>query len=62
VKVDANRLQTTYARTIPTKLGEIDIKCAELCGLYHAYMETQGKITTEDDFKNWVLANGGHNA
>jgi cytochrome c oxidase subunit 2 len=61
VKVDANRLQTTYARTIPTKLGEIDIKCAELCGLYHAYMETQGKITTEDDFKNWVLANGGHN-
>lgn len=61
VKVDANRLQTTYARTIPTKLGEIDIKCAELCGLYHAYMETQGKITTEDEFKSWVLANEGHN-
>lgn len=62
VKVDANRLQTTYARTVPTKLGDIDIKCAELCGLYHAYMETQGKIVTNDEFKNWVVSNGGHNA
>ena len=62
VKVDANRLQTTYARTVPTKLGAIDIKCAELCGLYHAYMETSGKVTTEDDFNNWVTANGGHAA
>jgi cytochrome c oxidase subunit 2 len=62
VKVDANRLQTTYARTTPTKLGDIDIKCAELCGLYHAYMETSGKVVTEDDFKNWVTSNGGHNA
>ena len=62
VKVDANRLQTTYARTVPTKLGAIDIKCAELCGLYHAYMETSGKVTTQDDFNNWVTANGGHTA
>jgi len=60
--VDANRLQTTYARTTPTKLGEIDVKCAELCGLYHAYMETSGSVVTEDNFNNWVTANGGHTA
>ena len=61
VKVDANRLQKTYARTVPTKLGNFDVKCAELCGLYHAYMETQGKVISEDDFKNWAVENGGHN-
>ena len=60
VKVDANRLQTTVVHTVPTKLGKIDVKCAELCGLYHAYMETSGEIMTTDDFNNWVTSNGGH--
>ena len=62
VKVDANRLQTTYARTTPTKLGAIDVKCAELCGLYHAYMETSGEVQSQSDFNAWVVAQGGHNA
>ena len=62
VKVDANKLQTTTVHTVPNKLGAIDVKCAELCGLYHAYMETSGEVVTEDNFKNWVTANGGHNA
>jgi len=60
VKVDANRLQTTVIHTVPTKLGNIDVKCAELCGLYHAYMETSGKVMTTDDFNNWITTNGGH--
>ncbi len=62
VKVDANRLETTVVHTTPTKLGNIDIKCAELCGLYHAYMETSGQIMTGSDFNNWVTAQGGHTA
>jgi cytochrome c oxidase subunit 2 len=62
VKVDANRLQTTTADTVPTKLGAIDVKCAELCGLYHAYMETSGEVVTKENFNNWVTANGGTNA
>jgi len=60
VKVDANRLATTVVHTTPTKLGAIDVKCAELCGLYHAYMETTGQIMTATDFNNWVTAQGGH--
>jgi cytochrome c oxidase subunit II len=62
VKVDANRLQTTTAETTPTKLGVFDIKCAELCGLYHAYMESTGNVMTTNDFNNWVTAQGGHSA
>jgi cytochrome c oxidase subunit 2 len=60
VKVDANRLQTTVIHTVPNKLGRIDVKCAELCGLYHAYMETTGEVMTTTDFNNWVTTNGGH--
>ncbi len=62
VKIDANKLAETIADTTPTKLGEFDVKCAELCGLYHAYMETTGEVMTKDDFDNWVIAQGGHTA
>ena len=62
VKVDANDKVTTLARTTPNKLGHIDIKCAELCGLYHAYMETQGEVMAPTDFNQWVTAQGGHAA
>ena len=62
VKTDANRLAVTHLDTTPTKLGKIDVKCAELCGLYHAYMETNGEIMTSADFNNWVTAQGGHSA
>jgi cytochrome c oxidase subunit 2 len=54
VKVDANRLTTTVIHTTPTKVGAIDVKCAELCGLYHAYMETNGAVESTSDFNNWV--------
>jgi len=54
VKVDANRLVTTIAHADPTATGPLDIKCAELCGLYHAYMETSGAVQTPADFNSWV--------
>ncbi len=62
VKIDANKLAETFADTTPTKLGEFDVKCAELCGLYHAYMETTGEVMTKADFDNWILEQGGHTA
>jgi cytochrome c oxidase subunit 2 len=62
VKVDANRLVYTVADTTPNKLGQFDVRCAELCGLYHAYMQTTGEVVTPTDFNNWVTAQGGHNA
>ena len=60
VKVDANRHAVTTARTTPNVLGVIDIKCAELCGLYHAYMESEGEIMTSANFNTWVTSLGGH--
>jgi cytochrome c oxidase subunit II len=60
VKVDANRIAETTAETTPTKLGVFDVKCAELCGIYHAYMETSGKVVTADEFNTWITNNGGH--
>lgn len=62
VKVDANHSAPTHIYTTPNKLGTIDVKCAELCGLHHAYMETDGKVMTVEDFNAWVTANGGHSA
>ena len=62
VKVDANAQVTTVIHTTPTKIGAIDVKCAELCGLYHAYMETNGAVMSKYDFNAWVTAQGGHNA
>ncbi len=62
VKVDANRIVTTTAETRPTTLGPIDIRCAELCGLNHAVMETSGAVVSASDFANWVnsiKASGG---
>jgi cytochrome c oxidase subunit II len=54
VKIDANRLVTTVAHADPTATGPLDIKCAELCGIYHAYMETDGAVQTPADFSSWV--------
>ena len=62
VKVDANRHAVTTVRTTPHSLGPIEIKCAELCGLYHAYMESEGEIMTMANFNTWVTSQGGHTA
>ena len=56
VKIDANHLVTTVAHADPTATGRLDIKCAELCGLYHAYMETDGAVQTPADFSSWVAS------
>ena len=62
VKADANDVVAVELNTTPNKIGHLDVKCAELCGLYHAYMETNGAVMSQSDFDNWVTANGGHTA
>lgn len=58
IKVDANPGMTTTTRTTPDRIGVYDVKCAELCGLLHADMETQAHVVSSDEFAAWV-ANGG---
>jgi cytochrome c oxidase subunit 2 len=59
IKVDANPAVTTTVSTTPTLLGTFNVRCAELCGLNHSYMETTAKVMTQNDFDAWVTAQGG---
>lgn len=46
----------THIRVTPNKIGNYTIRCYELCGLYHTYMEGQVKIVPASDFTTWVNA------
>ena len=54
VKIDANPGETTVATVVPDKLGVFTIRCAELCGLYHSYMQTTVHVVTPDQFTSWL--------
>jgi len=59
IKIDANPGAVTNTGVTPNKLGTFNIRCAELCGLHHAYMETQIQVVTQDQFDSWVREMGG---
>jgi cytochrome c oxidase subunit 2 len=60
IKVDANPGVTTKTSVTPDKLGTFDVRCAELCGLRHADMETSAHVVDSTDFTTWITQNGGH--
>lgn len=60
IKVDANPGETTKADVTPDRLGRFDVRCAELCGLLHADMETSAHVVKAGDFTAWVRHKGGH--
>jgi cytochrome c oxidase subunit II len=59
IKVDANPGMTTTTQTTPDRLGVYHVKCAELCGLLHADMETNARVVSSEDFASWVATQGG---
>jgi cytochrome c oxidase subunit 2 len=62
IKIDANPGMTTKTSVLPNLVGVYDVRCAELCGLLHADMETQAHVVTQSDFSTWLTNNGGHNS
>lgn len=44
----------THIRVTPDKVGTYTIRCYELCGLYHTYMEGLMKVVSASDFTTWV--------
>ena len=60
IKVDANPGEVTTTSATPNRLGTFDIRCAELCGLYHAHMETTAKVVSPADFTRWLTAHRDH--
>lgn len=59
IKVDANPEVTTETSTTPDLVGAFNVRCAELCGLNHSYMQTTVNVMSQDDFDSWVRSHGG---
>ncbi|MAE50373.1 MAG: cytochrome c oxidase subunit II [Micavibrio sp.] len=59
VKKDAvpGRLNSTWFRI--TEPGTYYGQCSELCGKDHAYMPIEIKAVSQEEFEEWVLAQGG---
>jgi cytochrome c oxidase subunit 2 len=41
-------------RVTPTVKGDYKVRCSELCGLRHAYMEAPVKVVSPSEFDTWV--------
>jgi cytochrome c oxidase subunit 2 len=54
VKADANPGVDNVAYVHPSDTGTFDIRCAELCGLFHGHMFQTGRIVTGGQFHAWI--------
>jgi len=54
VKADANPGVNNIAFTKPTHLGQVTVRCAELCGLWHGAMFNYGKVVSVSAFQTWA--------
>ncbi len=54
VKQDLVPGRTTDLRITPIMVGEYKVRCAELCGDKHAYMEAAVYVVSQDDFDKWA--------
>ncbi len=50
---------TRDLRITPTELGTYTVRCAELCGLKHTYMESPVIVIAQADFDAWIAAESG---
>lgn len=54
VKADANPGVDNIAFVEPRKEMAFDIRCSELCGLWHGYMFDTGQVVSESAFQEWI--------
>jgi cytochrome c oxidase subunit 2 len=62
LKSDAVPGLTTHLRTTPTRIGNYDVVCAELCGIGHSTMRQRVSVVPAARFKQWLTqkkASGG---
>jgi cytochrome c oxidase subunit 2 len=57
-QIDANPGFITRITVEPNTLGPFDVRCSQLCGLYHSYMYAPGKVVTPTDFASWLQSQG----
>ncbi len=56
VKADANPGVNNIAYTKAAQLGNVTVRCAELCGLWHGAMFDYGRVVTLAQFQAWTAA------
>jgi cytochrome c oxidase subunit 2 len=56
VKADANPGVDNIVYVKPSRTGSFQIRCAELCGLWHGHMFDTGQVVSDSDFKSWIQA------
>jgi cytochrome c oxidase subunit 2 len=54
VKADANPQVDNIAFVEPTRVGQFEVRCAELCGLWHGEMFDHGRVVTQPAFETWI--------
>jgi len=55
VKSDANPSSDNVAFTTPTQLGQFQVRCSELCGLWHGAMYNTGHVVSKAQFETWAV-------
>jgi len=56
VKADANPGVDNVAYVRTKNPSTFQIRCAELCGLWHGYMSDTGRVVSQADFATWIAA------
>jgi cytochrome c oxidase subunit II len=55
VKADANPGVDNIFHVTPEKTGAFQVRCSELCGLWHGHMvDSQGQVVSQSDFDTWI--------
>lgn len=54
IKQDIVPGRITEYRITPVQIGTYKVRCAELCGASHAYMEAPVVVVSQEDFKKWA--------
>jgi len=62
VKADANPSENNVAFTKTEQLGGFQVRCSELCGIWHGAMANTGKVVSQSDFMTWAAKTESQNA
>jgi len=54
VKADANPGVNNVAFVKPTKVQAFNVRCSELCGIWHGAMQDTGRVVTASAFTRWI--------
>jgi cytochrome c oxidase subunit 2 len=62
VKADANPMENNVAFTKTEQLGTFEVRCSELCGIWHGAMFNSGQVLTPAAFMAWATKTEAANA